>query len=415
VNATNETGWVSGRTAITAALALSVTGVLMFKVLPLLVGAAADQFRLGPRELGLLASSDLLGITLASLLAPLWVRRVDWRKAGLLALAIVAIGNVASAFAPSLTVLLGIRVFTGLGEGMASGLALVILSDTRHPDRAFALAVAAPILVGLLAFQAMPPLAAAWGYDGIVLALAALAVLFAALMPWLPVRGRPVPEAPRATGAGPGARGSAGSLLVGAALLAALLYHVGLGALWAFIERIGVGAGFAAGEIGATLGIAVLFGLAGATLASIVDVRWGRLWPIALAVIGQCLALLLLVEPVTATGFAIAACAFQFLWLLSVPYQLGIIAQADTGGRLFVLSLAFQAGGVALGPVIAGWLLGPEGFGPVRVLTAVCLVASLALFVPVTRALSRSATPTPTGLAPAASGATSPGARAIRP
>jgi predicted MFS family arabinose efflux permease len=385
--------WVRGTPAIVAALALSVTGVLMFKVLPLLVGAAADQFHLGPRELGLLASSDLVGITIASLLAPLWVRRVDWRKAGLLALAIVAAGNVASAFAPSLTVLLGLRVFTGLGEGMASGLALVILSDTRHPDRAFALAVAAPILVGLLAFQAMPPLAQAWGYDGVVLALAGLAVAFALLMPALPARGRPVParnggrDATPGTSAAPPSRAT--GPLVAIALLAALLYHVGLGAVWAFVERMGVAAGFAPASIGATLGIAVLFGFAGASLAAVAGARFGRLWPIALAVVGQCAALLLLREPMTHVGFAVAACAFQFLWLLSVPYQLGIIAQADTGGRLFVLALAFQAGGVAVGPVLGGLLLDGDGFGPVRVLTAVTLLASLVLYVPVVRALAR--------------------------
>jgi predicted MFS family arabinose efflux permease len=376
--------WVTGNPAIVAALALSVTGVLMFKVLPLLVGAAADQFHLGPRELGLLASSDLVGITIASLLAPLWVRRVDWRKAGLAALLVVAAGNVASAFAPSLTTLLGLRVFTGFGEGMASGLALVILSDTRHPDRAFAFAVAAPILVGLVAFQAMPPLAAAWGYDGVVLALAGLAVAFALLMPALPARGRPVQ--PRAAA---GTRTGRSSPLVAVALLAALLYHVGLGAVWAFVERMGVASGFAPASIGAALGVAVLFGLAGASLAAIVGVRFGRLWPIVLAVAGQCAALLLLREPMTQTGFAVAACAFQFLWLLCVPYQLGIIAQADTGGRLFVLALAFQAGGVALGPMIGGALLGAEGFGPVRTLTAVTLLASLVLYVPVVRALAQ--------------------------
>lgn len=379
-----DAAWVRGTPAIVAALALSVTGVLMFKVLPLLVGAAADQFHVGPRELGLLASSDLVGITVASLLAPLWVRRVDWRRAGLAALVLVAAGNFASAFAPSLTALLALRVATGLGEGMASGLALVILSDTRHPDRAFALAVAAPILVGLLAFQAMPPLAAAWGYDGVVLALAALAALFALLMPALPARGRPVE--PRGTGA---ARTGGPRWLVATALVAALLYHVGLGAVWAFVERMGVAAGFAPAAIGATLGIAVVFGLAGASLAAIVGVRYGRLWPIALAVAGQCAALLLLREPMTHAGFAVAACAFQFLWLLSVPYQLGIIAQADAGGRLFVLALAFQAGGVALGPMIGGALLGAEGFGPVRALTAATLLASLVLYVPVVRALAR--------------------------
>jgi predicted MFS family arabinose efflux permease len=132
-----------------------------------------------------------------------------------------------------------------------------------------------------------------------------------------------------------------------------------------------------------------VFGLAGSLAATAIGVRFGRTWSLVLAVAGQCSALVLLVEPVRPTGFAVAACAFQFLWLLSVPYQLGVIARADRDGRLFVLALAFQAAGVALGPVIAGLLLDGTGFGPVRALTTVCLVASLAIYVPVIRALDR--------------------------
>jgi predicted MFS family arabinose efflux permease len=388
---------VRGAPAIAMALALSVTGVLMFKVLPLIVGAAADEFGLEPRQIGLLASSDLAGITLASLLAPLWVRRVNWRAIAFAALALVVVGNVASAAIDTLGPLLAVRVVTGFGEGMASGLALVVLSDTRNPDRAFGLAVGAPILVGLLAFQVMPPLAHAYGYDGVVLALAGLAALFMAGLPWLPARGRPVPtagerresaqvDAARATGR---AEAGHGRGLVATALAAAAVYHVGLGAVWAFVERMGVAAGFEREWVGSMLGIAVVFGLAGSLLATTIGVALGRLWPIALAVAGQVAALALLVEPVSRTGFVVAACAFQFLWLLSVPYQLGIVAAADRGGRVFVLALAFQALGVAAGPVIAGFLLGPEGFAPVRWLAAVCLGVALALYVPVTRRLAR--------------------------
>ena len=373
---------VVGVAPIAVALCLSVIGVLMFKVLPLVVGAAADYLHLGASDLGLLASSDLVGITIASVVGPWWVRRVDWRIAAWVALGLVAIGNAASALPLPLGALLAVRLVTGLGEGMASGLALVILSDTRHPDRSFALAVAAPILVGLGAFQLIPPLAQRFGYGGLVMALAALAVLFAMLVPLLPARGRPQALA----GGNPGGQRA----LVMAALGAAFVYHVGLGAIWAFIERVGRGAGLSAELVGRTLGVAVMFGLAGSLLATLIGVRFGRLWPIAAAVTGQCVALTLLAEPIGAARFALAACAFQFLWLLSVPYQLGIIAAADQGGRIFVLALAFQAGGVAVGPVVAGFLLGgPGGFTPVRIFTACSLALSLVLYAPVTRRLAR--------------------------
>lgn len=372
---------VPGWPAIAVALCLSVTGVLMFKVLPLVVGAAADSFQLGPADLGRLASSDLAGITLAALSAPLWTRRLDWRRCALLALLIVVTGNVASAFVHHLPRLLVIRVVTGVGEGMASSLALVILGTTRNPDRAFGLAVAAPIAVGLAAFQFLPPLVAEHGYAGVVLCLAGLAALALPLTPLLPRGGRPAPGSAPADGL---ARGTwSGSVAAG--LTAAAIYHVGLGAVWAFIERMGVVAGLPRGAIGTQLGLAVLFGLAGALLAAAIGARYGRLWPLVLAVAGQCLALLLLGERMTLTAFGVAACAYQFLWLLSVPYQIGIIASLDATGRFFVLALAAQATGVTLGPLVAGALIVGQDFTPVHALAAGCLLTSLAVFIPLTR------------------------------
>lgn len=378
---------VRGVAPIAVALCLSVTGVLMFKVLPLIVGAAAESFHFGPSELGLIASSDLAGITLASLLAPFWARRIDWRIGGFVALAIVVVGNLVSAGIGALPLLLAVRVLTGVGEGMASSLALVILSDTRNPDRAFGLAVGAPIFVGLIAFQLMPPLVERFGYDGVVLSLAALAGAFALLTPLLPARGRPV----QSSNERPGPRAAAGLRPVAVGLAAAAVYHVGLGAVWAFIERMGVAAGLASETIGASLGVAVVFGLAGSMIATAVGARFGRSWPLVLAISGQCAALLLLHGSMSATQFTLAACAFQLLWLLSVPYQLAVIASFDTSGRYFVLALAFQAAGVTLGPVVAGLLIDGQDFAAVRELAAVCLAASLALILPLARRSSRTA------------------------
>lgn len=376
--------WVRGIAPIAVALCLSVTGVLMFKVLPLMVGAAAESFHFGPRELGLIASSDLAGITLASLLAPLWARRIDWRIGAFAALALVVAGNLASATISELPLLLAVRFVTGIGEGMASSLALVILSDTRNPDRAFGLAVGAPILVGLIAFQTMPPLVERFGYDGVVLSLAALAGIFALLTPLLPVSGRPM-VAP----AGRDTQPTSGLRPIAVGLVAAAIYHIGLGAVWAFIERMGTAAGLARATMGSNLGLAVVFGLAGSLIATAVGARFGRSWPLVLAVCGQCAALLLLGPQMSGLGFAVAACAFQLLWLLSVPYQLAVIASFDAGGRYFVLALAFQAAGVTLGPVLAGLLIEGQDYSAVRALAATCLAASLVLILPLARRSTR--------------------------
>lgn len=372
-----RTVYVHSATAIAVALCLSVTGVLMFKVLPLMVGAAAESFRFGSQALGLIASADLAGITLASALAPFWARRIDWRLGAVIALSLVIAGNVASAFIDELNLLLATRALTGIGEGMASSLALVILSDTRNPDRGFALAIAAPIFVGLLAFQLLPPLVTRFGYPGVVLTLAAMATGFLLLTPLLPRRGRPavadIANGPTRAGAAP---------WVIAGLAGTLLYHIGLGAVWAFVERMGRAAGLSAADVGDALGVAVVFGLAGSLIATAVGARYGRLWPLALAVLGQCGALLLLGGAMSGTDLTTATALFQMLWLMSVPYQIAVIASADATGRFFVLALACQAAGVTIGPTLAGHLIEGNDYNAVRVIAGVCIGFSFALMAP---------------------------------
>ncbi|MCC7411442.1 MAG: hypothetical protein IT495_07415 [Gammaproteobacteria bacterium] len=371
-NAASGAGYVGGTLPVLAALCLSVTGPMLFKVLPLVVGAAAASFGLQPRQLGLLAASDLAGVFCAALLAPLWVRRVDWRRAARAALLVVVAGNLASACVDVLPGLLAVRFVTGLGEGAATGLALVMLSDTRNPDRIFGLAMAAPILIGLIGFQVLPPIVARWGYDGVVLAFAGLTLAIATATSGLPRAGR-VPVA-ASGGAGTPAR----PVLI--ALTATAVYHVALGAIWAFIERMGAAAGLEAAVVGKALGAAVVCGLLGALAASALSVRLGRIAPLALAVIAKGLALLVLADRATPLAFMLAAGLFQFFWLFAVPYQLGIIASVDRGGRLFVLALAFQAAGVSVGPALAGLLVTGESYAPARLLAGACLIASLLLF-----------------------------------
>lgn len=365
------------QTALVVTLALTVTGTIIFKLLPLVVGAAAETFAIGYDKLGLLASSDLLGITIASLVMPLWVRRFDWRRAAIAALCLVVLGNVVSALVNDFQALLAVRMLTGLGEGTATGLGLVILGDMRKPDRAFGLAMASPIFLGLIGFQVLPPVIAAWGFDGVMLGLALVSSLILLALRWLPRSGRRRP--PQA------GHGSSDFVAVFAALIGTALYHLALGAVWAFIERMGKSAGLSPAYIGDALGLAVVCGLAGALLATVLGIRWGRSLPMLVAVTVQMLVLLLLVDDVQASVFFTATCLFQLSWLFSGPYQLGVIARADLSGRFFTLTIAFQAAGITLGPMLAGVLLEQYGFVAVRWLATAGMLAGIALLVPVAR------------------------------
>ena len=372
-----------GALVIAVTLCLCVTGTMIFKVLPLVVGAAANSYQLTAAQLGALASSDLAGIALASVLAPLWVRRVDWRLAARLALALVVLGNLLSIVHMQLAPLLAVRFVTGLGEGTATGLALTILGSTRNPDRNFGLAMAAPILLGMLGFRFLPAVVEQWGFGGVMAVFAAIAFIILLTQQWLPRR------APVVQHTGPG-DGTAGSLVF-VALLATGLNHLAIGAVWAFVERLGSAAGLAPDTVGSALASAVMVGFFGALAATVLAGRWGRGLPLVASVAGQLLALLLLADPADPFTYTLAVCLFQFCWLYAGAYQLATISLADTSGRFFVLTIAFQAGGITLGPGLAGWLIGAAGFSAMLLLAAAAFGGSIVLYLGVLAAADRPA------------------------
>ena len=71
------------------AVYLSMIGISAFLVLPLLVGAVADDLNLDASQIGYLAATELAGAAVSSVLALFWVRRANWRVAGSIALMIL--------------------------------------------------------------------------------------------------------------------------------------------------------------------------------------------------------------------------------------------------------------------------------------------------------------------------------------
>jgi len=143
--------------------------------------------------------------------------------------------------------------------------------------------------------------------------------------------------------------------------------------------------------VGSALASAVMVGFFGALAATVLAGRWGRGLPLVASVAGQLLALLLLADPADPFTYTLAVCLFQFCWLYAGAYQLATISLADTSGRFFVLTIAFQAGGITLGPGLAGWLIGAAGFSAMLLLAAAAFGGSIVLYLGVLAAADRPA------------------------
>ncbi len=371
-------------TAIAVAVGLSCIGVFGLIPQPIIVGALQDVLGFSSQQASLITAAEVIGGALASVCAAFWIRRVSWRAAALVAIAVVIGGNLLSSGLASYESLLLARFVVGfLGEGTAFAVAIGILSSTSEPDRNFAYAIAAQVAFGVIAFAALPSAVAQWELAGIFIPLAVVAGLIATMAGWIPT---PAAETSDAADSKPAAVSPLPALV---ALSALLIWCLGLGGIYAFEERIGVAAGLSPAQVGTGLALAVAVGFLGALSASWVAGRFGRLAPVTLALLAQVGAIWMLQGQLSWIAFAIIASVFHFFWNFTGPYMMGAVAMNDQSGRVAVLIPAAQTGGFAIGTALAGSLMTGGNLLPANYVAIAGCLAALAIFVPVARRLAR--------------------------
>lgn len=350
---------------------------------PALASQLASQWQLSPAQIGDLFSFELGAMSLASLPAWWWLRRIDWRRAALAASLLFVAANLGSAFASGYSALLALRFVSGLAGGSLMILCMSSAASTANPGRVYGLWVMGQLVVGAIGLAVLPKLFAAHGIAAAYLLLAGLMGLCLPLTRWLPAAA----SQSHTQQASAGANGF--SLRAALGILAVLAFYVGLGAVWTFIGGIASQAGLSADESGDILAVASLLGIAGSGCASLLGERRGRgRAPLLLAGYTMMLAatLLLLGQPQLAR-FATAALLLKFSWTFALPYILASLATLDPSGRLMTATNLVIGGGLAIGPAIAGRLLEASGgaFHSVLLGAAACTALSLGLILAINR------------------------------
>jgi len=372
---------VNDASAKGAAVYLSTIGFSAFLVLPLLVGAAADDLNLNASQIGYLAAMDFAGAAVGSVLALFWVRRANWRVAGSIALTILGCANLISLLIDAFLPLLSIRFVAGLGAGSVLSLSLTALSDTRNPDHGFGLSVAAQVTFMVAGFLILPFVVEVWGVDGIYFLLGVLVLSSLITVRWLPPRGviQTTPSTSKLSLNPKSILGLAGCTM----------FSVNVGCIWTYLERMGVAAGFTSKFIGTGLATAVAVGIVGGLTASWLRDRYGRLRPLAVATLGTVVSVAMLAEGMGPITYIIAAGIYNFVWNFALPYQYAAISTTDSSGRLIVLVPAFQTAGMSIGPAIAALFITGESYLAVNYIAAMSVIISLVLFVPICRQQQR--------------------------
>lgn len=342
--------------AVTTAKFVSVAGLM---VMPLQIGALMDGLGLGAAAAGLLGTLEFSALGCGLLLAASGLLRVSVRGCALIGVTLIVSAQTASAFVDAYPALAGLRFLVGLGAGLANAAATVaIAAQFRQPERVAGFAFGLVYVAGGLLYLASPQAVAFGHQQGVFLGLAAVTLCCAPGLLALP-RVRPTRKKRAAT---QGAPARSGVALPASLLFAAeIALMAGMGAVWAFGERLGLAIGLTSPTISVWLAATMLASIAGSLFTGWMGLRFGRTGPYltGIALVSGCC--FFMAYPGAAIVFIICLLGFQAVQAVFIPFLIGTGAALDPSGRLSAAVVGVEIFSFGAGAFIGG--VAVEAFG----------------------------------------------------
>jgi len=357
-----------------ALILVALVGEYSLLIMPFILAAMMDAYRLSEDRAGQLVSLQLLCMAVASVAVSARLRAgQSVRLLVAFAIGAIVIANAMCALHVPVVALAIARALTGLGEGTAMAAAAAAVCATTDPHRVFSLIGMAVAVVASLALVATPWLIAYAGPASVFWLLAGVPLLLLAYLARLPLLGQgseiSTERVPRSV------RISAAALLV-----AFLLLWSGASGLWVYAERIGAHQGLTPAQIGLWLGIGQLVGIAGPLVAAWGGPRLGISRSLVAGCIGMAVAAIFFVFGGNAWLYGVGGCLASFWIMFLVPCFRSRMAEMDTSGRTVAASAGFYTVGFGAAPlVVAAITTEGHGYAPVAIFCVACFLISAAL------------------------------------
>ncbi|MGI9286121.1 MAG: MFS transporter [Pseudomonadales bacterium] len=369
------------RPAILAAgISVGAAGMLIFNLLPIILGSAAESLALDTREIGLLGAIYLTGFALVNLSQIVWIRRVNWRL-GAVGGALVAIAaSIAAANAENFTALASGLLLAGCGAGAVFGITVTLFGDTSDPPRYYGFKLGSELLINVIIMLGVSMIVLEqFGFRGVMYTVAAAFALLCLPGFRLPRQG--VKGVDRDTGVS--LRTGFGSLELWIAAVALLCFFGACSGIWVYVERLGAFKDFGAVQVGIGVTGAVFATGLGGIAAGLLGDRFGCVVPLLAGGVIYVAALPVILQANTLYIYVAGMCIYGFTWQFIVAYLMGLVAFADQSGRFTVLNSATLGIGGALGPLLAAAVFQNNAFGAIFLLagTIASLAIGLGIFV----------------------------------
>lgn len=368
--------------AIFAAVILGFAGTGVAMGLPLLVGSMAESLGFNEQQLGWLASSDMGGLFIGSVLTALFVTKINRRILAAVGLFLVILANFFSTQSPELLPLMLSRLIAGIGAGICYSTCTASLAGSHNSARTFSILLFVLVVMNAFIFYIFPIIDEKWGVNGLFMFYLLEAIPILLILPLLP---RYCVEETDEVILVSETNGSElhlhiPEILPRLCLVAVFSFYILVGAYWAFIERAGATANISTGFISGTLTWGQVFSISATLLAAWLARRMGQSKPLLFALMVMVVTMLILAARVDEMTFVLSVFSFSFFWIFIDVFQLGTLSNIDHSGHYAALVPACQGAAQAMAPTLAGMLLSYQlGYSAVMIMCA--LASAVALFI----------------------------------
>ncbi|MFW2403125.1 MAG: MFS transporter [Gammaproteobacteria bacterium] len=359
---------------ITAAIALSAIGAILYNVLPLFIGVSQDFRGLNDARSGLLGSAFYVGFTGATISAFFWIRSCSWRVATLLALVTAIAALALTGATPTFGFTLLCTAISGGAFSILYGIGTTILAETGDPARWYGAKIAAEAGLGATLMLLIPGAVEAWGFAGMLIAIVAATLLLAPLL-WKTPAGS---ARSAATGDESGLQQKSPGHAIWFGLGCVLLFMTAATMVWAFLERLANEGGYDLVIAGRILSFTLVMAVAGSLLSAWAGDRFGLQRPLTAACLIFVSAASVLAWSSSLPAFAAGACLLTFGIGMGLPVAVSIAAFLDPDGRHVVLTVPAIGFGVMIAPASGGLLAESIGYSSVLYASGCLALVALA-------------------------------------
>jgi len=342
--------------SLSLSLYMTLVGYGVMVGIPVISTAWSEKLGYTAEQVGRVAGADMGGLSLGAVIVALIISRFNRRHLVVVSILITVIANYLCTIYQQYEIVLWLRVLSGLGNGIYTGVAVAALGATIKPARAFNLMLFAFAFSQALEIRVLPQLT----MNGIYWFFIGCAVLTLFFIHWIVPYKKTDEVQKEIIQIESEENKQIPTYVLWLCMVSIFFAYVSIGAYWVYIELASFSYGISPAWTGEVLFWGSLLTLVGCGFAAIFNNRYGIAKPFIGASIIMMVIIALLIFGISNINLLVSVFMFNFLWIFNDVFQMATVATIDTEGSFAALMPGAQGMGQIVGPNIAASLLGAQ-------------------------------------------------------